>query len=187
MDALHKGRLEASVLFSKILSEDDTYFDEVAQELEIERNILVFFAYTSITPSVCLCAEQLATYLDKDTPWNKGYCPICGSLPDLSIFRGEGERSLICSFCSYEWKALRIYCPFCDNRDQKTLHYFFSEEEKNYRVEVCDKCHKYIKTVDTRKMDYPVYPFVEQISTLHLDMLAKEQGFESGIPLCLQT
>ncbi len=187
VDALRKGRLEASVLFSKILSEDDTYFDEVAQELEIDRNILVFFAYTSITPSVCLCAEQLATYLNKDTPWNKGYCPICGSLPDLSIFRGEGERSLICSFCSYEWKALRIYCPFCDNRDQKTLHYFFSEEEKNYRVDVCDKCHKYIKTVDTRKMDYPVYPFVEQISTLHLDMLAKEQGFESGIPLCLQT
>jgi FdhE protein len=187
VDALNKGTLEASGLFSKILSEDDTYFDGVAQELEIDRNVFVFFAYSSITPSVCLCAEQLATYLDKDTPWKRGYCPICGSLPALSILRGEGERSLICSFCSHEWQAPRIYCPFCDNMDQKRLHYFFSEEEKKYRVYVCDKCHKYIKTVDTRKTDRPVDPLVEQISTLHLDILAQEQGLESGIPLWLQT
>jgi len=176
MDALDKGRLEASGLFSKILSEDDTCFDGVTQKLEIDRNVLVFFAYSSITPSVCLCAEQLATYLDKETPWEKGYCPVCGSLPALSILRGEGERSLVCSFCSHEWEAPRICCPF-----------FFSEEEKNYRVDVCDNCHKYIKTVDARKTDRPVNPFVEQISTLHLDMLAQEEGLESGIPLWLQT
>jgi FdhE protein len=67
-----------------------------------------------------------------------------------------------------------------------TLHYFFSEEEEDYRVDVCDACKKYLKTVDTRKIEHPVYALVEQISTLHLDMLAQEQGLESGSPLWLR-
>jgi FdhE protein len=92
----------------------------------------------------------------------------------------------MCSFCSHEWASGRIFCPFCENREQKTLHYFFSEEEKGYRVDVCDRCQKYIKTIDTREMERLVYLFVEQISTLHLDMLAQEQGLESGLPLWLQ-
>ena len=184
--ALDKGTLDAATLFSKILSEDDAYLDKVATSLKIDQKILAFFAYSSIRPSLSLCAEQLATYLDKDKSWEKGYCPVCGSPPALSILLDEGERSLICSFCGHEWQAQRIYCPFCDNQDHKTLHYFFSEEEKGYRVDVCDQCKKYVKTIDSRKMKHPVYPLVEQISTLHLDLLAQEQGFESGIPLWLQ-
>jgi FdhE protein len=188
VDALDKGSLDASTLFSNILKEDDTYYDDAAGRLHIDKTILAFAAYNSIKPSVSLCAEQLATYLDKDTQWGKGYCPICGSPPALSILRGEGgERSLLCSFCGHEWRTRRIYCPFCNNNDQKTLHYFFSEQEKDYRVDVCDRCKKYIKTVDVRKIQRPLHPLVEQISTLHLDILAQEQGLESGIPLWLQT
>ena len=103
------------------------------------------------------------------------------------VIRGEGERFLVCSFCSHEWRTARIGCPFCENKDQKTLHYFFSDEEKDYRVHVCDQCKKYVKTIDTRKMERPFHLRVEQISTLHLDMLAQEKGLESGIPLWLQT
>ncbi|MBN1842991.1 MAG: formate dehydrogenase accessory protein FdhE [Deltaproteobacteria bacterium] len=187
VDALDKESLDASTLFSNMLKEDDAYLGDVAGKLGIDKTILAFAVYNSIRPSISLCAEQLSTYLDKDTEWGKGYCPICGSPPGLCILRGEGgKRSLVCSFCGHEWRILRICCPFCDNNDQKTLHYFFSEEEKDYRVDVCDKCKKYIKTVDVRKIERPLHPLVEQISTLHLDMLAQEQGLESGIPLWLQ-
>ncbi|NVL90484.1 MAG: formate dehydrogenase accessory protein FdhE [Desulfobacterales bacterium] len=186
VDALDKGTLDAPVLFSKVLNEDDAYFDEAAKKLETDKKILAFMAYFSMKPSISLCAEQLATYLDKEVPWKRGYCPICGGPPVLSILRGEGERSLLCSFCGHEWQTQRIYCPFCDNNEQKTLHYFFSEEEKGYRVDACDKCKKYIKTVDTREVKRPVHPFVEQISTLHLDLIAQEQGLESGIPIWLR-
>jgi FdhE protein len=103
------------------------------------------------------------------------------------MLREDGQRSLLCSLCGHEWAIQRIFCPFCDNKDQETLHYFFSEQERDYRVDVCDQCKKYIKTIDTREMKRPVYAFVEQISTLHLDMLAQEQGLESGIPPWLQT
>ncbi|MDY6954045.1 MAG: formate dehydrogenase accessory protein FdhE, partial [Thermodesulfobacteriota bacterium] len=92
----------------------------------------------------------------------------------------------LCSFCGHEWRTHRLCCPFCENRDQKTMHYFFSDEEKDCRVDVCDQCKRYVKTIDTRKMKRPMHPYVEQISTLHLDMLAREKGLESGIPLWLQ-
>lgn len=186
VDAMDKGTLDAPVLFSKILNEDDSYFDETAKKLKTDKKVLAFMAYFSMKPSVSLCAEQLVTYLDKETPWQKGYCPICGSPPALSILRDEGKRFLLCSFCSHEWETQRIYCPFCNNNKQKTLRYFFSEEEKGYRVDVCDECKKYIKAVDTREVKRPVHPFLEQISTLHLDLIAQEQGLESGIPIWLQ-
>ncbi|MCK4619976.1 MAG: formate dehydrogenase accessory protein FdhE [Desulfobacterales bacterium] len=186
MDALDKGTVDAPTLLSKTLSEDDVYFDETAKSLEIDKEVLLFMAHGSIRPCLSLCAGQLATYLGKDTLWEKGYCPVCGSPPAISILRGEGERFLFCSFCDHEWHSQRIYCPFCENKDQKTLHYFFSEEEE-YRVNVCDKCKRYIKTVDTREIKRPVYPFLEQIATLHLDIIAQNQGLQSGHPLWLQT
>ncbi|MCJ7616622.1 MAG: formate dehydrogenase accessory protein FdhE [Desulfobacterales bacterium] len=187
MDALNKGTVYASVLFSKTLSEDDVYFDETAKNLAIDKEVLLFMAHESIKPSISLCAQQVSAYIDKNMPWGKGYCPVCGSPPAISILRGEGERFLFCSFCDHEWHSLRIYCPFCENKDQKTLHYFFSEEEEEYRVDVCDQCRRYIKTIDTRKIERHMYPFVEQVTTLHLDIIAQNQGLQSGHPLWLQT
>ncbi|MBW1895999.1 MAG: formate dehydrogenase accessory protein FdhE [Deltaproteobacteria bacterium] len=186
VEALDKDTLDANALFSKILIDDEAYFDEVSKALGVDKTILAFLGYSSMRPSLTLCAEQLASYLDKGKLWQRGYCPVCGSTPALSVFREEGARSLVCGFCSHEWKTTRVYCPFCDNRDQKTLNYFFSEEEKDYRVDVCDQCKKYVKTVDTREMKHPFYPLVEQVSTLHLDLLAQEQGLESGNPIWLQ-
>ena len=187
IEALDNGTLEASTLFSTILNDQDAYLDEVARKIDVGKAVLAFVAYHSIKPSLSLCAQQLTTYLDKEAQWEKGYCPICGNLPALSILRDEGKRFLLCGFCGHEWTSSRIFCPFCENRDQKTLHYFCSEEEKDCRVDVCNQCKKYIKTVDTREMNRPVYPSAEQVSTLHLDMMAQEQGLDSGFPLWLQT
>jgi len=65
-DALDKGTLEASVLFSKVLSADENYLAEGAQKLDIDKKILTLLVYSSIRPSLSLCAEQLATCFDKD-------------------------------------------------------------------------------------------------------------------------
>jgi len=69
------------------------------------------------------------------------------------------------------------------NRDSKTLHYFYSDQEKDNRIDVCDSCKTYIKAVDTRKADRIIYPPLEFVATLHLDIKAQEMGFKSGIPL----
>ena len=186
-DALDKGELDASTLFAAVLSENSQGFQGVAKELDVDESILAFFGYNSVWPSVSLCAEQLAAYLDDGVSWEKGYCPVCGSPPALSILRDAGNRFLFCSFCGHEWHTQRIYCPFCNNQDHTKLYYFFGEEETCYRVDVCGVCKKYLKTVDTRELKHPFYPLLEQVSTLHLDLLAREQGLESGSPLWLQT
>jgi len=186
MAGLDNGSLDPSSLFAKILDEGDAQWDEQGKKANVAGTALAFLVYNAVKPSLCLCAQQVAAYLEKDVPWEKGYCPICGHGPALAMLRDAGQRFLLCSFCGYQWGASRVFCPFCENKDQKDLHYFYSDEEKEFRVHVCDVCKKYIKTVDTRHMTRPFYPFLEQISTLHLDMLAREQGLESGLPLWLQ-
>lgn len=179
--------LKPATLFEALLSGNEALFENIAEKLEIEKHILGFMTYSSLKPSLCKGAARLSAYLRKDEPWLKGYCPICGSAPILSILAGKGARSLICSFCWHPWSVKRVFCPFCENSDDKELHYFFSEEEKEYRVYLCDKCHKYVKTIDTREVDRMIYPPLEQLLTLHLDFKAREEGFEPGIKLFAMT
>lgn len=173
--------LDPDSLFSAFLNGNEALFENISVELEIEKQVLGFITYNSLKPCLCTGADQLSAYLSKDDPWLKGYCPICGSAPILSILEGEGARSLICSFCWHSWSVKRVYCPFCDNSDNKNLHYLYSEEEKDSRVDLCDKCSKYLKTLDTREADRLIYPPLEQVSTLHLDLKAREEGFEAGV------
>jgi FdhE protein len=173
--------LDPDSLFSAFLNGNEALFENISIELEIEKQVLGFITYNSLKPCLCTGADQLSAYLSKDDPWLKGYCPICGSAPILSILEGEGARSLICSFCWHSWSVKRVYCPFCDNSDNKNLHYLYSEEEKDSRIDLCDKCSKYLKTLDTREADRLIYPPLEQVSTLHLDLKAREEGFEAGV------
>jgi len=183
LKAIEAGKLDQKELFAGLLNEDDAFFENTATELKIEKKALAFIAYSSLKPSLSMCAEQLSACLDKDKPWGKGYCPICGSPSGLSMFQGEGERFLFCSFCWHKWASSRIFCPFCENTDAKTLNYLYSEDEKEYRIDLCDKCKKYIKNIDTRKVERIIYPPLEQVATLHLDIKAKEIKYESGIDL----
>ena len=71
----------------------------------------------------------------------------------------------------------RVFCPFCENTDAKSLDYFFSEAEPDYRVDLCRRCKKYITTLDLRQVQRPVHLPLEQVATLHLDVKAADEGF----------
>jgi FdhE protein len=73
----------------------------------------------------------------------------------------------------------RALCPFCSSRDPQTLSYIYSEDERDYRLDICSGCRKYVKTVDTRNLARGCYPPLEQIASLHLDIKAAEAGFEA--------
>lgn len=169
-------------LFSAILQREDSLFEKTAREYGIDKSLLCFVTYHSIAPSLFRVAEYLSAGMaEKDSGYEKGSCPICGSLPALSTLEGEGgHRFLFCSFCWHRWQSRRIACPFCENRNTEKLHYFYSEEEKEYRTDVCEACGKYIKTVDLRKIGRIFYARLEHAATLHLDMKAKDAGFETA-------
>jgi len=185
LDAVDKA-VSPEALFAALLGGDEALFENISAALAIEKQILGFITYNSLKPSLCTCADQLSNYLNPSEPWLQGYCPICGCAPLLSVLEGEGARSLICSFCWHTWTAKRVYCPFCENSDSKLLHYLFSDAEKDLRVDLCDHCKKYIKTIDSRRADRLIYPPLEQISTLHLDIKAREQGYEAGVKLFME-
>ena len=127
-------------------------------------------------PSLVMFSEMVSGYLDRELEWDKGYCPVCGSMPELSVFEDNGKRSLLCGFCGHRWPSKRVYCSFCENTDHETLRYYEIEDEEEYRVDVCDKCKRYIKTVDIKKTIRPVYLPLENISTPYIDLKFKEMG-----------
>ena len=160
---------------------DESYLNNIAKEFDINRAILNFLIHMSIKPSIRANVEKLRDQVDLKN-WMRGYCPICGSLPHMSEFKGEGQRYLLCSFCSFQWPGERLRCPFCENSDHNKLHYFYTEGQEVYRVDLCDKCKQYIKTVDSRKLNYEPDLNLEDIATIHLDILASEKGFKRPVP-----
>ena len=94
-----------------------------------------------------------------------------------------GKRWLFCPFCHTEWLFKRLACPFCENDNQESLRYFFVENDEAHRVDVCDSCKRYIKTIDSRQMSSGINLFVENLSTLALDIVAQKEGFLNGSKL----
>lgn len=106
-------------------------------------------------------------------------CPFCKRKPGLGVLRplgAGGQRSLVCSFCLAEWEFRRIVCPGCGEEDHTKLPVYTAEELKHVRVESCDSCRTYIKTVDMTKMGR-AEPIVDEMAAIPLDVWAEKQGY----------
>lgn len=166
-------------VITAFLSGDEATITTMAQEVTLSPMVVKFLAHMALGPSMKYLRES-ATEGIRDYTWNYGYCPLCGSSPDVACFNDEGKRFLHCELCGYEWHYPRLKCPFCGEERAKELGYFTSEEEEGYRVDFCKKCKRYIKTLDMRLIGSPAPLEVENLITLHLDMLAHKQGFSSS-------
>ena len=177
--AIDNRKINLKKILKKGLKEQK--IEQLADEFGLDKKVFLFLIQSSIKPSIEAGVEQLHSEIDPET-WLRGCCPICGSLPSLSLLKDEiGKRYLLCSYCGYQWRIDRLFCPFCNNREQESLHYFYGEEEEAYRIDLCDKCHQYIKTIDLRKIE-EFDPSLEDIVTLHLDILATQKGYKKPVP-----
>lgn len=139
---------------------------------------LLYLARSCLRPSLEWVARDLRRRFPLPGGWLKGYCPICGSLPSLLLLEGEGERRASCSWCGTRWGLHRLQCPYCDNRYHESLGYLFAEEEPQYRAQYCRLCKYYFKQIDLReRMEPPCLP-LEEWTTLHLDLLAQQAGWQ---------
>ncbi|MBW2005528.1 MAG: formate dehydrogenase accessory protein FdhE [Deltaproteobacteria bacterium] len=180
--ALKRARTDSKWINSVIaafLSRDEPAVSRMAKEVTLEPMILKFLTNMALKPSLNTLKESAGERIEKDG-WNYGYCPLCGSYPDMAYLGDQGKRFLHCELCGYEWYYPRLKCPFCENDQPKKLGYFVSEEEEGFRVDFCKKCNCYIKTLDMRVIEQPAPLELENLITLHLDMLAHEQGFQAG-------
>lgn len=147
-------------------------------EHDDQMDLIDLFIEESLRPELEAIAEQYGALVEK-SGWTEGYCPICGKEPKIGEIREseDGRRYLFCHQCGYKWHFRRIKCPFCGNEEQHSLAYFAVEGEESHRVDVCNKCRRYIKIIELPKSSEDVNLDVEDITTLHLDMLAYEEGY----------
>ena len=106
-------------------------------------------------------------------------CPFCRRKPGAGILRPQGDgalRSLLCSFCFGEWEFRRILCPNCGEQDNKNVPVYTANEFAHIRLESCDSCKTYIKTVDLTKSGR-AEPVVDEIASAPLDLWAQERGY----------
>ena len=164
---------EKMVLNSFYVQDDEPDIDAEEEFFDL----VELFLEESLRPSLEIVAQKYADVIAR-SGWLEGYCPVCGKEPKIGQIRGEEGRFLFCNQCGFEWHFLRIKCPFCSNEEQQSLAYFTVEGDEQYRVDVCNECKRYIKIVDFRESKREPNLDVEDIATLHLDILANEEGYE---------
>jgi formate dehydrogenase accessory protein FdhE len=106
-------------------------------------------------------------------------CPFCNRKPGLGVLRQMGDggaRSMICSFCLAEWEFRRIVCPGCGQENDKMLPVFTASDFDYIRVECCDACKTYIKSINLTK-NGRAEPLVDELASAPLDLWAREHGY----------
>ncbi len=176
---LESGALTAADLFQRYLDDDTTFFATWAERSPDAPKTIAFLAFAALSPSVETAAGILAEKLPEMKVPAVGTCPICGSLPLISsLNEKEGFRHATCSFCRHDYRIKRIACPVCGEEEQEKLTYFTVEEEPGFRVDVCDSCKTYIKTIDFRELDRIAIPVLDDLDSLALDYVAAGQGYK---------
>lgn len=116
-------------------------------------------------------------------------CPLCGSRPLLGVLHQEGDgakRFLLCSFCLQEWEFRRILCPTCGEEAEDKLPVFIAEDFPHIRVETCDNCKFYLRTIDLTKNGNAA-PIVDDLAAIPHTLWASEQGYSRLQPNLLGT
>jgi FdhE protein len=136
-----------------------------------------FFAKALLQPYAEMLAKK-ATSVQENI--SNPRCPFCGSKPQVAVLRPEGDggkRSLVCSLCATEWTFRRLMCPSCGEEHKDKLPVFVADGLEYVRVEACDNCHKYIKSIDMTKNGRAV-PLVDELATVSLNLWAQEKNYQ---------
>jgi FdhE protein len=134
-----------------------------------------FFAHVLLEPF----AMRLAQRTQMDPNWTDPNCPFCGSRAGVAVLRPEGDggrRSLVCSLCCTEWIFRRLLCPNCGEENKEKLPVYVAAPLEHVRVEACDTCKTYIKSIDLTKYGL-ADPIVDEIATVPLNIWAEEHGY----------
>jgi len=83
---------------------------------------------------------------------------------------------MLCSFCLQEWDFRRIYCAACGEEDEKKLPVYVAEQFPHVRVEACETCKNFIKTIDLTKNGHAI-PIVDELASIPLTLWAAEKGY----------
>jgi FdhE protein len=141
-----------------------------------------FFAKATLQPYGAWLAECGIAPVDRRLTRTDNRCPFCGGSPQLAILvaasddAGDG-RQLLCATCLTVWPFPRAVCVYCGEEDERRTGYFATPAFDQLRVDACESCKHYLKTVDLTRPGLAV-PLVDEVAGAPLDLWARDQGYE---------
>ncbi|WDP92014.1 MAG: formate dehydrogenase accessory protein FdhE [Desulfobacter sp.] len=156
-----------------------------AKQIPGAPSAMAFLVTAAAAPSIESGAVALAEAagLDREAINPTGTCPVCGSLPYmLELREKEGQRFAHCAHCRHTYRIRRLSCACCNTDNADQLKYFTADGEPGYRVETCDACRTYIKTIDFRELDREAFAPLNDLESMSLDILAGNEGFQRMAP-----
>lgn len=115
-------------------------------------------------------------------------CVSCGGSAVLGVLREEGhgaKRALLCGVCLTEHDYLRVVCPSCDEQRFDALPIYTADRFDYVRIEACETCRTYLKTIDLTK-DGTAVPIADDLASVSLDLWARDRGYERLRPNLLR-
>jgi FdhE protein len=171
---------------ARVLSLSDSAFRSLlhallTEEVEEASPVEGFVAEALLQPFAEAAAVHIRSRIARDTgsPRKSARCPVCGSRPVAGALREEGHgarRTLTCGLCLTEWDYHRVICVACSEERFDALPIFTADTLPHVRIEACDTCHQYLKTIDLSRNALAV-PMVDDLATPALDLWARERGY----------
>ncbi|MDQ1143494.1 FdhE protein [Bacillus sp. SORGH_AS 510] len=151
------------------------YFAKFAEENGLEEWIPQFLAETALRPYLQVIAEKVEKDIHQTVPG--AGCPVCGEPVRLASLEEEGKKVMHCPRCLFHWQARRLECSHCGNEDHKTIQFLTIEGDAVSQIQVCEQCDGYIKIIDTRQYITKPSAALLDLTSIHLDFVAQENGY----------
>lgn len=126
-------------------------------------------------------ATEVSAWPHRQIDTRPDSCPHCGFPIMCSLLREVGSgraRSSACSLCGSEWPTPRLGCLRCDEQKSEKLPLFTFEEFPHIRIEACDSCGGWLKSIDLAK-DGEALPMPDDVFSSALNIWAAGQGYQS--------
>lgn len=177
--ALEEDRLALEELLGHVAAGEYPSLAARAETQALDAPLLWTLAQSTLKPTLRACCGELTPLVHTAGVWENARCFVCGVKASIGELRGnEGARHLRCGQCGADWLVRRLQCIYCGNEDPSLLGVLSPEgRREGVRVDVCDKCHGYLKVITRFAPSSPEEVAVEDLSTLYLDCLAQERGY----------
>jgi FdhE protein len=177
LQSYRPSRSDALELISAAVQQDLGAIAQVAADHGIDAGSLVSLADLSALPLLQSCGRLLQSKIPAD--WSAGYCPICAAWPLLAERRGlDRSRRLRCGRCAADWEVPWLYCIYCDEKEHTHLGTLVvSESGDTLKVETCDSCGGYLKSLATLQRFPPLDLVLRDLETVELDLVALDRGY----------
>lgn len=180
---LQAGLPERQGLAQAVLAGDGEALELWAGETGVSPELLIALAPLALQPFLQRFAadvQKAVSFLS----WRQTYCPVCGRDADVARIDPDNLRYLHCAQCDSQWQYHRLSCVCCGTENPKEAQILQVSQWEPWRLDLCDRCGGYMKSLDQRhggQLSRPgVDLFLEDARTRQLDLLAQEKGYERG-------